>query len=47
MIKNFARNFSNKKPFVLSIVGTQYGDEGKGKLVDLETSTGKFDLVCR
>jgi len=29
----------------VAIVGTQWGDEGKGKLVD--SISGKFDLVCR
>lgn len=32
---------------VSAVVGMQWGDEGKGKIVDLQASSGQFEIVAR
>lgn len=34
-------------PAVDVVVGTQWGDEGKGKITDLKASSGHYDIVAR
>jgi adenylosuccinate lyase len=34
-------------PQVDVVVGTQWGDEGKGKITDLKASSGNYDIVAR
>lgn len=38
---------SRKRGEVHAIVGTQWGDEGKGKIVDLKASSKQYDIVAR
>ena len=37
--------FSDTKPKTYVVIGAQWGDEGKGKIVDLLAE--KMDVVCR
>jgi len=37
--------YQNKSPSVRAVIGTQWGDEGKGKVVDLISD--RFDIVAR
>jgi len=45
LLVNLAMNILRQRGYIDVVIGLQFGDEGKGKFVDLLTS--KYDIVCR